>query len=43
MKDTRCDWHDDQGSLCYSCHNGTPSQIPSQLGFCSYCHGANPK
>jgi len=38
MKDVRGDWHDDAGSVCYNCHNGSPSQLPSQGGFCGYCH-----
>ncbi len=38
MRDVRGDWHDDSGSVCYNCHTGLPSKVPSQSGFCGYCH-----
>lgn len=34
------DWHNDQGSVCYSCHNDAnakPTGIKG-VGFCGYCH-----
>jgi hypothetical protein len=39
MSDMKGDWHDSEGSICYNCHNGSPS-TPSGIGFCGYCHGA---
>jgi hypothetical protein len=37
MHDEHGDWHDTQGSICYTCHLGTPSG-PKGVGFCGYCH-----
>ncbi|MEW6195286.1 MAG: cytochrome c3 family protein [Bacteroidota bacterium] len=34
------DWHNDQNSVCYSCHtdaNARPNGIKG-IGFCGYCH-----
>ncbi|HZW40202.1 MAG TPA: cytochrome C [Ignavibacteriaceae bacterium] len=39
MKDEEGDWHESQGSVCFNCHTGSPSNPPG-VGFCGYCHGA---
>lgn len=39
MKNEHGDWHDSEGSVCYTCHVGaSPNGIPG-VGFCGYCHG----
>lgn len=41
MKDTRGDWHDTAGSICYNCHSSSSPSSNKNFGFCSYCHGTN--
>lgn len=38
MKDVQGDWHDDPGSVCFTCHNNTNT---AGIGFCGYCHSSN--
>ncbi len=40
LRNNHGDWHKDQGSVCYNCHNDAnarPGGI-SGVGFCGYCH-----
>lgn len=39
MKDVKGDWHDSEGSMCYSCHVSATPNSPAGVGFCGYCHG----
>jgi len=34
------DWHNDLGSVCYSCHTDANAKPNGKkgIGFCSYCH-----
>jgi len=36
MHDEEGDWHDDDMSICFDCHQNTRT---AGLGFCGYCHG----
>jgi|SRR5690554_2932088 len=40
MRDTKGDWHDSMGSICYNCHTSQQPSSPAGLGFCGYCHGS---
>ncbi len=42
MKDVYGDWHNSQSSICYNCHTSQSPSSPAGVGFCGYCHGANP-
>ncbi len=42
MRGNEGDWHNDMGSICYNCHTNASPNIPAGIGFCGYCHGANP-
>jgi hypothetical protein len=37
MSGEKGDWHDTQGSVCYTCHTGSPNGSRG-VGFCGYCH-----
>lgn len=39
MRDEKGDWHDSDGSLCYTCHTSASTSTPAGVGFCGYCHG----
>lgn len=43
MKDSNGDWHTDNASTCYTCHNDANARPSGKAGqkFCGYCHGAN--
>ena len=38
LNDSKGNWHDDGGAVCYDCHSNTNI---AGVGFCGYCHGAN--
>jgi hypothetical protein len=38
MDSEKGDWHDDQGSVCFTCHTNTGT---AGIGFCGYCHSNN--
>lgn len=38
MKDVKGDWHDSNGSLCYTCHTSSIGSKVFGVGFCGYCH-----
>ncbi|MCF8266525.1 MAG: cytochrome C [Ignavibacteriales bacterium] len=43
MKDIDGDWHNDEGSVCFTCHQDANARPEGQSGllFCGYCHGQN--
>lgn len=41
MHDVHGDWHESDGSVCYTCHTtASASTGVAGVGFCGYCHGA---
>ena len=41
MHDVYGDWHESDGSVCYTCHTtASASTGVAGVGFCGYCHGA---
>ncbi|MDP3149149.1 MAG: cytochrome c3 family protein [Ignavibacteria bacterium] len=40
MKNDQGDWHDSEGSVCYTCHVGASPNGIAGVGFCGYCHGS---
>ncbi|MCX6160140.1 MAG: cytochrome C [Ignavibacteriae bacterium] len=45
MRDEKGNWHNTQGSICFTCHvdaNARPTGNPG-IGFCGYCHGKSSK
>jgi len=40
MKNEQGDWHDSEGSVCYTCHVGASPNGIAGVGFCGYCHGS---